>query len=179
MIISAFPGCGKTYLYENQDKLIFKYIGENIKFSFCDSDSSHYKKCKGWEKEYINDIEKKLGTVDFIFISQHEEVLAELGLRKMPFVVISPDNSEWLSLEERQLIKQQWFGRFVLRDNSHIKNFESWLTLLKDNYEEWTSIEHLTKYKPVSFFLLKENQYIFNIISDLYWKKEHYEFYTF
>lgn len=35
MIISAFPACGKTYLYENQDTLNFKYLGENLKFTFC------------------------------------------------------------------------------------------------------------------------------------------------
>lgn len=59
------------------------------------------------------------------------------------------------------IIKQQWFGRFILRDNSHISNFESWLELLKNNYDEWTSVENLTKYNPVSFFLLKENEYIY------------------
>lgn len=178
MIISAFPACGKTYLYENQDTLNFKYLGENQKFTFCDSDSSQYEKCNGWEKQYVDNIEKKLGSIDFLFISQHESVLSELESRHIPFVVISPDNSEWISNMERQFIKQQWFGRFILRDNSHIKDFNSWLNSLKDNYDKWTSIEQITKYNPVSFFLLKENQYISDVIEDLYWKKEHYDCYT-
>lgn len=178
MIISAFPGCGKTYLYENQDTLNFKYLGENQKFTFGDLDSSHYEKCNSWEKRYVDDIEKKLGSIDFLFISQYEDVLSELESRHIPFIVISPDNSEWISNLERQLIKQQWFGRFVLRDNSHIKDFNSWITSLKNNYDNQTSISHLTKYNPVSFFLLKESEYISNIIEDLYWKKEHYDCYT-
>lgn len=178
LIVSAFPACGKTYLYENQDKLKFKYNRENTTFSFCDSDSSHYDKCEGWEKQYVNDIEKKLGSVDFIFISQHEKILKELDLRKIPFVVIAPDNSEYLLDKERKLIKQQWFGRFVLRDNSHIKNFENWFKLLKANYDVWTNIENLIKYNPVNLFLLKENQYIEDIIEDLYYKKENYADYT-
>lgn len=39
MIISAFPACGKTYLYERQNKLKFTYFGEKKSFTFCDSDS--------------------------------------------------------------------------------------------------------------------------------------------
>ena len=102
MVISAFPGCGKTYLYENQDKLEFNCQGERKKFTFCDSDSSHYKKHDGWEKEYVEDIEKKLGILDFIFISQHDKVLEELNTRKIPFVIVAPDNAEWLSSRERE-----------------------------------------------------------------------------
>ncbi len=179
MLISAFPACGKTYLYENQNVLKFRYFGENEKFTFDDSDSSHYKKREGWEKDYVDAIEQKIGTVDFLFISQHENVLQELKTRNIPFVVVAPDNSEWISDKEKKLIKQQWFGRFILRDNSHIKNFNEWLNLLKNNYDKWTTIEHLTKYDPVSFFLLKENEYISDIIEDLYYKKENYDIYTF
>ena len=178
MVISAFPGCGKTYLYENQDKLEFNCQGERKKFTFCDSDSSHYKKHDGWEKEYVEDIEKKLGILDFIFISQHDKVLEELNTRKIPFVIVAPDNAEWLSSRERELTKQQWFGRFVLRDNSHIKDFPSWLESLKEHYDEWTSYEHLEKYKPVSIFSLGIDQYLSDIISDLYAKKETYALYT-
>lgn len=178
LIISAFPGCGKTYLCENQDKLKFQYYGEDKRFSFLGSDSSHYKKCEGWEKEYIDDIEKKIGSVDFLFISQHEEVLTELESRNIPFIVIAPDNSEWLSNKERLLIKQQWFGRFVLRNNDHISNFDNWITSLKNNYDEWTSTEHLTKHNPISFFVLKENQYLSDIIKSLYWRKETYPCYV-
>lgn len=178
MIISAFPGCGKTYLYGHQNNLRFDYRGVSRAFSFCDSDSSHYEKSQGWEKRYVDDIEKKIGTVDFVFISQHQQVLAELESRKIPFIVVAPDNSEWLSDYEKKLIKQQWFGRFVLRDNSHIKDFDAWLSTLKENYDEWTSTENLTKHNPVTFFLLRENQYISSIIEDLYWKKEHYDEYS-
>lgn len=178
MIVSAFPACGKIYLYENQDDLLFSYLGESIKFTFLDSDSSKYKKHEGWEKEYVDDLEKKLGTADFLFICQYPEVLAELEKRNTPFVVVAPDNSEWISIQGRRCIKQQWFGRFVLRDNNHIKDFNKWVSDLKENYDMWTTIEWLTKYNPVSFFLLKQDEYLSSIIEDLYWKKERYACYT-
>lgn len=137
-----------------------------------DSDSSKFEKKDGWEKEYVDSIESVIGTVDFIFISQQQGVLKELKTRGIPFVVVAPDNSEWISEKERTLTKQQWFGRFLLRDNSHIRDFDSWLKKLVTHYDEWTIVEQLTQFDPISFFLLKENQYLSDIIENLYWKKE-------
>lgn len=174
LIISAFPACGKTYLFDNQNSLEFNCNGNKRKFTFCDSDSSKYEKVENWEKLYVDDIEKRVGTLDFIFISQHEKVLAEMNKRNIPFVVVAPDNAYWTSDLDRRTVKQQWFGRFVLRDNSHIKDFNSWLKLLMAKYDEWTSIEHINKYNPVSFFLLNEKEYISDIIEELYWRKETY-----
>lgn len=175
MIISAFPACGKTYLYRNQNVLKFRTFKYNTdQLSFLDSDSSKFEKKEGWEKRYIDYIESKLGTVDFIFISQHEEVLQELNNRKIPFVIVVPENLPWTDEHKKELIKQQWFGRFILRDNSHIKDFERWLNLLKDNYDNWTSLEHIMKHNPVTFLTLKEAQYLKDIMSGLCFMKERY-----
>ena len=78
MIVSAFPGCGKTYLGENQDKLEFNFKGEKRKFSFLDSDSSHYKKHDGWEKEYRDLIELIARIADYIF-SKSERARKGIG----------------------------------------------------------------------------------------------------
>jgi hypothetical protein len=174
MIISAFPATGKTYLYRNQDSLTFNYLGQDKRFSFKDSDSSHYTKTQDWQKQYVDDIKNLCGTVDFIFISNHEEVLKELESQHIPFVMVAPDNSEWISEKERRLIKQQYFGRFVLRDNSHIKDFNKWFNMMKEKYDDWTSVKHLTKYNPASFLLLKQDQYMSDIIKQLYQMKEQY-----
>ena len=89
LIISAFPACGKTFLYKNQEQLLFKsQDGLQIHYSFLDSDSSKFKKYDGWEKEYVNHIEENIGKVDFIFISQHDVVLQEIANRGLPFVTV-------------------------------------------------------------------------------------------
>lgn len=178
LIISAFPGCGKTYLYQNQGKLGFKHFGKDVVFSVCDSDSSRYEKHDGWERQYVDDMEERLGTVDFLLVAQQDEMLAELESRKIPFVIVAPNNAMWLPEEERRLIKQQWFGRFVLRNNSHIRDFNRWFTSLKEKYDDWTSVERLMEHNPVSLFLLKQDQYLSSIITDLYYKKEAHSFYT-
>lgn len=164
LIISAFPGCGKTYIYNNQDKFGYKVM---------DSDSSTFAKHENWEEEYVKHIESNLGKYDFIFIAQYPKVLELLYRDNVPFVVVAPDNRKELSEEERMLIKQQWFGRFILRDNSHIKDLNRWLELLKNNYDSWTSVESLSKNHPDEIILLKENEYLLNKMDYLYALKEN------
>lgn len=177
LIVSVFAGCGKTWLTKHQDQ---------FNYTMRDSDSSTYEKAKGWEKEYISDFMKaaKSGKYDFVFVCQTESVIDEMDKQGIPYVIVEPDNIVWNEYEakeralERQLIKQQWFGRFVLRDNSHIKDFEKWLNHIKEIYDERTGLDFINKHKQLSFFTLSQNQYLSDIIDDLYWRKEHYDFYT-
>ena len=177
LIVSAFAGCGKTWLTQNQ---------EQYGYAVCDSDSSFYAKVNGWETHYVSDIleKAKSGQYDFVFVCQTESVIDEMDRQGIPYVIVEPDNIIWNEFEtlerakERQLIKQQWFGRFVLRNNSHIKDFSKWLNHIKEIYDERTSLEFINKHHQLTFFILSQNQYLSDIIDDLYWKKEHYDFYA-
>lgn len=176
MLVSAFAGCGKTWLVKNQ---------EQFTFTMRDSDSSSYEKTNNWPTNYVNDImdEIKTGEFDFIFICQTERVIDELDRRSIPYVIVEPDNMTYRAdrsdrKEKRQLVKQQWFGRFVLRDNSHIADFPEWLNHINEIYDERTGVDFLNSHKQVSFFLLDSNQYLSDIIKELYWKKEHYDIYV-
>lgn len=177
LIVSAFAGCGKTWLAENQG---------SIGYSMRDSDSSYYEKTQGWESEYVSNIVEhaKLGKYDFIFICQTESVLSEMDNRGIPYVIVEPDNIVWDEFEpnerkkQRQLIKQQWMGRLVLRNNSHIKDFDEWFGHIKEKYDERTSISFINRHKQLLFFTLNQDQYLSDVIDDLYWRKERYDLYT-
>ena len=178
LIVSAFTGCGKTYLTEHQVE--YNYV-------ICDSDSSSYKKTNGWEIKYVDDILKKVksGKYDFVFVCQTESVINEMDKQNIPYVIVESDNIIWdgsvetqKRMRERKLIKQQWIGRLVLRNNDHINNFEEWLSHIEKIYDERTSLNFIDRHDPVAFFELNQNQYLSDIIDDLYWKKEHYDFYT-
>ena len=179
MIISAFPSCGKTYLYKNQNELTFPNCnGKLIHYSFIDSESSKYEKCDGWEKRYVDDIISHIGTVDFIFIALKDTVLNELASRNIPFITVAPDSAEYTDESERaekhMLVKQQWIGRIILRNNSHIHDFPTWLNKLIENWDDWVSVDAITKCNPVTFFQLQEDQYLSDIIANLYIRKEKY-----
>lgn len=171
MVISAYAGVGKSWLVQNKDEISKRY-----QFTCLDLDSSAYSKDdEQWVLHYIADIKKQIGIYDFIFVSMRKEVRQELTAQHIPFVTVAPDNVTWTSTRERLLTKQQWFGRFLLRDNSHIKNFPEWLKNMIDGYDCTTSIDNLTAYGAKSFFLLKHDQYLSDIIIDLYEKKEFHQ----
>lgn len=177
LVISAFSACGKTYLFNNQNRLLFRNYEDTIHYSFLDSDSSKFAKYDGWEREYVDQIESALGTVDFIFITQHSVVLEELKRRQLRFVMVFPNNL-YGSEKEKQLVKQQWFGRIILRDNSFLnEDFNKWFIHLQHKYDTWINEDTINHYNPVSFFTLNADQYLSDIIEDLYQKKETHSCY--
>lgn len=177
LIVSVFTGCGKTWISKHSDQ---------FGYTMRDSDSSSYEKIKGWEKQYVADVLKQAqsGQYDFVFVCQTEVVLDEMDRQKVPYVIVEPNNIIWNKEEpkeyavQRQLIKQQWFGRIVLWDNSHIADFEQWFEHIKEIYDERTSLEFLSRHNQIAFFTLNQNQYLSDIINDLYWKKEHNSLYV-
>lgn len=173
MIVCAFPGSGKSWLCQ---KSYQEHEGPMI---LCKDSNSHtYDKSGSWWVRYVDDLLTYVGKVDFIFISHHEEVQAELSSRGLPFVVVAPNNAYWTSTDKRQQIKQQWLGRYILRDNSHLHNFTEWFNDMRINYDEMTSIERLSRYKPVGIYLLEQDQYLSDVIYTLYINKEQHDMYT-
>ncbi len=90
-IISAFPGTGKSYIYNNKlfkDKKVL------------DSDSSEFswiihngKKVRNpqFPINYLHHIITNLEKVDYIFVSTHQEVRDILINAKIPFTLVVPD----------------------------------------------------------------------------------------
>lgn len=159
LIISAFPGCGKTFVVKNN-----KYS----EYLFCDKDNG-FLNCKQEFEVYTEEILQIIGKVDFLFISQYPEVLKLLHDHKVPYIVVAPNNSYLLSSHMRKLIKEQWFGRFFLR-----KNCEIWMNTLYQNYDKWTCLDHLLAMKPCEIILLGNCEYLSDIISDLEKMRELY-----
>lgn len=161
IIISCFPGCGKSYLYKNS------MFSEKI----LDLDSSEYTKYSDWPNNYFERIVFSLTKYEIVLISQHEEILKLLTQNSINFCIVAPNNCTFLSTKKRTLIKQQWFGRFLLRDNSHIINtigLDKWFQILLENYDNWTSCEHLSKYSPKKIYLLDCDEYLSDIVIQIY-----------
>ena len=79
LIISAFPGCGKSVVY-----MLLKN-----KIKILDSDS-HILSKNDFPQKYIESIKNNIGKYDIIFISSHELVLNKLKEENIKFNIIYP-----------------------------------------------------------------------------------------
>lgn len=155
IIISAFPCCGRTYLSEHPDDISLNIgCGEN-KYTICKIGASDYDVDANWLYSYVNTVEEMIGHVDVILISQRAEVLSELNARKIRYVSVVPENRKWIDSAERQITKQIWFGRMVLKaidddDRCFCEQIED----LSNDYEIITSDEYLQKYRPAKIYHL-------------------------
>lgn len=159
LVVSAFPGCGKSFMTENNKKNQYIFYDKDNGYLSCDDDF----------KIYANEIISLIGKVDFLLISQYPEVLNTLYQKRVPYIIVAPNNSSYLSSNMRKIIKQQWFGRFYLRENNI-----DWIKLLRNNYDEWTSISHLQSMKPNRIILLDSCEYLNDILYDLEKMKKLY-----
>ena len=123
-VISAFPGCGKSYCYNNyQDKL-----------SMLDSDSSEFSwiKDEGGENtkernpefpnNYMKHIKDNIGKVDIIFVSSHDIVRKALKGEGIKTVIVYPNKSA----------KEEWIRRFKQRGNNEV--FINFISSNWDNF---------------------------------------------
>ena len=127
VIISGFPGVGKSFLGKNND-------------DFIDLDSSRYAGEDRWQR-YKERIEDALGIYKYIFVSSHQEtrdILNELGLK---YYVVYPDKNlkeEYLKRYKERGSKEDFID---LIDN----NFESFIDSIENNSPNGVKVK-LTKY---------------------------------
>lgn len=149
MVISGFPGIGKSWLFANADAL-------NIKAT--DSDSSAFSWVKTSEGttirnpefpdnyiEHIKEVEKEN---DIVMVSSHKEVRDALLKNNIKFVLVYPHIS----------LKNEYIKRYTNRGNK-----EGFIYLLENNWEKWISeIEKEKGYKKI--VLTEPTDYLYDVI---------------
>jgi hypothetical protein len=135
MVISAFPGCGKShYFRNNSDKIVL------------DSDSSTFDK-SDFPRNYIQHIKENIGKVDIIMVSSHKEVRDELVKNGIEFTLVYPESN----------IKEDYIQRYIDRGSP-----ESFIKLLNNNWENW--ISELEEQTGCDKIKLKKGQYLSDVI---------------
>ena len=118
LIISGFPGVGKTSLYNRkyEDLIIL------------DSDSSTFDK-EDFPENYIKHIKENIGKVDIILVSSHKDVRLALDSNKIKYILIYPNLS----------LKDEYLERYRLRGS-----VQSFIDLISKNWELWIKeiVEH-------------------------------------
>lgn len=140
LIISAFPGTGKTHAFYTQNEL-----GIRIK----DSDSSLFPK-DNFPNNYIEHIKEVVmsGEFDIILVSSHEAVRHALAEHNLKYILVYPVG-----------LKEEYLKRYEERGSS-----EAFIQLLSDNWIDWVnSCKNDTKASLV-YELMTAEQYLTDVI---------------
>lgn len=100
IVISAFPGTGKTFLFNNFEMVML------------DSDSSKFSHTSDgiapnpdFPLNYVEHIRSQIGKTDLIMVSTHKVVREALTKAKIPFSLIFPEREN----------KEEYLGRYRMR----------------------------------------------------------------
>lgn len=123
IIVSAFPACGKSYMFNNyNDKPFTMLDSDSSEFSWVKDNNGNNTKERNPEfpNNYIKHIKNNIGKVDVIFVSSHDIVRKALNKNKINFFMIYPDKS----------MKEEWIRRFKERGND-----ENFINFISNNWE--------------------------------------------
>ena len=138
LVVSAFPGCGKSHLFRNKgDKKIL------------DSDSSTFDKSQ-FPENYINHIKSNIGDVDMILVSSHKEVRDALQNQGINFTLVYPKKDN----------KDAYIQRYIDRGNDG-----KFVELLKSNWDNW--MNELENQSGCNKVELNKGEYLSDIITKL------------
>lgn len=90
VIISAFPACGKSYVFENEKKI--KVLdSDSSQFSWRVDGSGQKVRDENFPGNYIQHIKDNLGKADVIFVSSHLQVREAMAAAGLKFVTVYPE----------------------------------------------------------------------------------------
>jgi len=135
MLLSAFPGTGKSHLFRNPGNKVI-----------LDSDSSTFDK-SDFPANYIRHIKENIGKADIICISSHEEVRNALVENDLYFTLIYPDIS----------LKEDYVERYIERGSP-----EGFVNLISKNWDQW--ISELDNQEGCDKLVLQKGEYISDVI---------------
>lgn len=118
ILISAFPGMGKTYA--------FNTLGKQIKI--VDSDSSKFDKTN-FPKNYVEHIKESIPDNDIIFISSHKEVRDALEFENIDFDLFYPSKDRRNEFLENYVTRHSPRELIMKIDN----NWNEWIDEIERN----------------------------------------------
>lgn len=134
IIVSAFPGTGKTYFWVNTD------------LEVVDSDFSKFDK-KDFPQNYINHIKSLIGVKDIILISSHDKVCDVLRQETIPYILVYPSRE----------CKEEYLERYRNRNND-----PKFIDLMDKRWDDF--IASCYERSGCSHIVLAPGQYLSDII---------------
>ncbi len=122
-IISAFPGTGKSFYYnENKETCL---DSDSSEFSWVKADNGNNTKVRNpdFPQNYIEHIKENIGKYEFIFVSSHAAVREALKANCIHYYLYYP----------KTYVKNEYLDRYKERGSP-----QGFIDLLDSKWEEWT-----------------------------------------
>ncbi|MGL4801962.1 MAG: hypothetical protein ACRC18_06825 [Cetobacterium sp.] len=102
-VISAFPGCGKSYCFKNHQDGLTILDSDSSEFSWVKDENGNNTKERNpdFPMNYIKHIKENMGKVDIILVSSHEEVRKALYDSGIKAIIVYPSKSMKYDFIER------------------------------------------------------------------------------
>lgn len=151
IVISAFPGCGKTYCYKNLQNNLKIIDSDSSNFSWIKDENGNNTKVRNPEfpNNYINHIKENINYTDIIFVSSHSEVRTALKENGIKSVLIFPEKDLYLKFMKRY------------RDRG---NDDIFIDFISHNWSKF--IDDMSNEDDKSFFKIRLNNSSFSCIDN-------------
>lgn len=139
-VVSAFPGCGKTWLTKHSNGL-----------RISDSDSSLFHRLPdgtvnpNFIDDYIEHIQRRMRIDDIVLVASYKEVRQALHDNGIQFVYVLPDAS----------LENEYLDRYCQRNSS-----QDFMESMRENWKAWT--ESLDE--PAPIIRLHSGQYLSDVV---------------
>jgi len=165
VIISAFPGIGKTYAVQNSNMNLID--SDSSKFSWIYDENGNKTNTRNPEfpQNYIDNIKNLLNnkSIDCIFISSHEDVKKALDENNIDFISVYPNKDNKESHIKR--LKERLTGL----------NNDKFISIIESNWDNWIPDNRDSEYKKykncINVLWLGTNTYMTDICD---WIKINY-----
>ena len=160
MIISAFPGTGKTTAAGLMKEAVdlestpFKFPVDWV------NGTTATEEAEGWVEKYVDQITLMASECgyDFVFVSSHQEVRKELRKREIPFISVIPQTD----------LRDEYMIRYISRGNDmeFLRNiYDNWYAWLNEYDEEIFKVIFEEGAHPQEIVVrLKSGQYVSDLL---------------
>ncbi len=141
IVVSGFPGAGKTYYVDHGEGSDYMPRGFAI-----DSDSSTFDK-SDFPRNYIEHIKNNIGKVKIIFVSSHKEVRDALVEAGIYFILAYPNEK----------LKCEYIRRYKERGND-----DMFINFISNNWDEF--MLDLRRQKGCKHLVLQEKEFLYSAL---------------
>lgn len=126
LVISGFPGVGKSYLFKNSEWDVLDSDSSNFSWVKDNEGNNTKERNPEFPNNYIKHIKENIGKVDVIMVSSHQDVRRALEVKKVNYILVYPHNYK------DDTFKEWYIKRYYERGDD-----EKFIQFIRENWDDF------------------------------------------